>query len=243
MSSCYRFGVVPAAVLAAIILFQSPMAQAQPKIGVAAAVSNEVAVGTRRLVAGSDVHTNERVRTGDASNAQLLFLDETSLNIGPKSEVILDRFVYDPSRGTGSVVMTAARGAFRFVSGSQNPVNYTIKTPVATIGVRGTILDIYVTANALLVIVQQGSGVIGGVVVQAGYAALVVNGQVQVFRYDASIINAGVLNFPLFGNTFFGDPRRLEFPDSRKDLIDQLFGIDLRNQNPPPPPIDSLNLR
>ena len=57
----------------------------------------------------------------------------------PPSEVRLDRFVYNPDRKAGNVVIEASRGAFRFVSGSQNPSNYTIKTPLATIGVRGAI--------------------------------------------------------------------------------------------------------
>ena len=56
---------------------------------------------------------------------------------------MLDRFVYNPNRGSGNVVLSTARGALRFVTGAQNPTNYTIKTPVATIGVRGTIAEIY----------------------------------------------------------------------------------------------------
>src|SRR5215831_17290625 len=94
---------------------------------------------TRAMAAGSELFSNETVRTGEASQAQLLFLDQTSLSVGARSEVRLDRFVYNPDRKAGNVVIEASRGAFRFVSGSQNPSNYTIKTPLATIGVRGTI--------------------------------------------------------------------------------------------------------
>ena len=55
-----------------------------------------------------------------------------------RSEVRLDRFVYNPDRSTGQVTVEASRGVFRFVTGSQDPKSYAIKTPIATIGVRGT---------------------------------------------------------------------------------------------------------
>src|ERR1051326_8803967 len=70
----------------------------QGKIGVAAAVQNQVFGNSQPLSTGSSVFANERIRTGDASTAQLQFVDETNLAVGPKSEVVLDRFVYDPNR-------------------------------------------------------------------------------------------------------------------------------------------------
>src|SRR5207249_3619244 len=136
------------AALAALVLALHPVAaRAEPKIGVASAARNQVhgviGGGTRTLSPGSDVFSNEVVRTGEDGLAQLLFLDATSLSVGARSEVKLDRFVYNPDRKTGNVVVEASRGAFRFVSGSQAPTNYTIKTPLATIGVRGTVLERY----------------------------------------------------------------------------------------------------
>lgn len=129
------------ALFAGAVLLHSGTSFAQNKVGVAAAVKNQVTSNARPLVAGSDVRVREVVRTGADSMAQLLFLDETSLSIGPQSEVTLDRFVYDPNRRAGNVVFNAGRGVFRFVSGSQQPASYQIKTPVATIGVRGTIVE------------------------------------------------------------------------------------------------------
>jgi hypothetical protein len=71
------------------------------KIGVAAAVKNDVqrVVGTggQPLSVGSDLFTSERIRTGEASAAQILLLDKTTLTVGPHAELTLDRFVYDPS--------------------------------------------------------------------------------------------------------------------------------------------------
>ncbi len=129
------------ALFAGAMLLHSGASFAQNKVGVAAAVKNQVTSNARPLVAGSDVRVREVVRTGADSMAQLLFLDETSLSIGPQSEVTLDRFVYEPNRRAGNVVFNTGRGVFRFVSGSQQPTSYQIKTPVATIGVRGTVVS------------------------------------------------------------------------------------------------------
>jgi hypothetical protein len=87
------------------------------------------------------VHAEELIRSGDASVAELVFLDKTRLSVGPKSQVRLDKFVYNPG-GSGSVVIDTSRGAYRFITGLQDPRNYEIVTPYATLGVRGTILEI-----------------------------------------------------------------------------------------------------
>jgi hypothetical protein len=135
-------------------------ASAADRIGVAAAAQNRVesVVGGQAapLRVGGTVYQDQHVRTGPASTAQLLFLDQTSLSVGPSSDVKLDRFIFDPSRSQGNVVLSATRGAFRFVSGTQQPSNYQIRTPVATIGVRGTVVDTIVTDQSTSVILGEG---------------------------------------------------------------------------------------
>jgi hypothetical protein len=222
---------------------------AQPRIGVAAAVQNRVegvqSGAPRALSVGSEVFSNERIRTGDASTAQLLFLDKTSVSIGPKAELTLDRFVYNPDRGTGQVVLDTLRGSFRFVTGSQNPNNYTIKTPVATLGIRGTIIDLLVQAGRTIVVLVEGAVSIklsnGQVLTlnKPGTAFVIgTNGQVQgPIAWDGTIVNvANGVPFPLYGWTFSGDPKKFEGPISNIDRIDQLNAIDARNYVPPPSP-------
>ena len=142
------------------VLWQPSLTLAQGRIGSAASITNQVEGishgAAHALVLGSDVHANDVVRTADASVAQLVFLDDTNLSVGPKSSVTLDRFVYDPDRSTGKVVVRATRGIFRFVTGSQPPQNYTITTPIATIGVRGTVFDLLVEANRIIAVLVSG---------------------------------------------------------------------------------------
>ena len=71
------------------------------------------------LAPGSELHASQTVRTGDAGKADLGFVDRTNLTVGPTSEVVLDKFVYDPVGNKGKVVLQATRGAFRFVTGTK----------------------------------------------------------------------------------------------------------------------------
>ncbi len=121
-------------------------AQAEAQVGSAAAVRNDVR-GTvaGQMRTGSPVQQNETVSAGADSSAQLLFRDKSSVTLGPNSRVTIDKFVYDPSRGTGQEALRLAKGALRFVSGSQTPENYKVKTPLATMGVRGSVAETFVS--------------------------------------------------------------------------------------------------
>src|SRR5262249_18429148 len=67
-----------------------------------------------------------------------------NVSAGPPPEVRLDKFVYDPTGSSGSVVLQATRGAFRFVTGSQAKHAYQVSTPHGTLGVRGTVVELLV---------------------------------------------------------------------------------------------------
>jgi hypothetical protein len=95
---------------------------------------------------------NDEVRTGAASQLQILLLDRTTFTVGANARVAVDRFAYDPSANSRSTGVSVARGAFRFMSGRSlgrpsGPAN--VRTPVATIGVRGTIFEGVVGEEAI----------------------------------------------------------------------------------------------
>jgi len=130
------------AACALVILFALPATGAMAqRIGNATATKNKVdgiVRGAAQTISpGTDVYSNETVRTAVESVADLKFLDETKLSVGPRSEVRLDKFVYNPSGSAGSVVINATRGAFRFVTGTQDVKAYKIRTPYGTLGIRG----------------------------------------------------------------------------------------------------------
>lgn len=208
-----RLALLPLALALAMAVFP---AAAATDIGVAAAVKNDVKGSGGVLNVGSRVFQNEVVTTGAESLAQLMFLDETTLSIGPKSQVKLDKFVFNPSKDAGSVVFSATKGAFRFITGSQDPRHYEIKTPVATIGVRGTIVDCFIVAGGLVCIVEEGSAVIGGHTVPAGQAIFIANngdvtGPMTPDGYFFQV--AGNVPWPLFGGVLPAGYERYEGPD------------------------------
>ncbi len=131
---------------------------AQESIGSTATAQNQVtrelSGAAAPLVVGDAVYRNEVVRTGTESLAKLVFLDSTNLAVGPTSRVVLDRFVYEGSPGAEKVAVGLAKGLFRFTTGTLDKKAYTITTPTAAIGVRGTVLDIDVRADTRVTLVE-----------------------------------------------------------------------------------------
>ena len=138
-TSTGTFGRVCISALQLVVLLAigSTAANAQT-IGTANSVKPEASgsIGGT-LSAGSGVHANETVKTGSSGHAGLQFNDRSNLTVGPSSSVRLDKFVYDPSKGSGSIAIEATRGAFRFSSGGQNGGEVKIRTPSGTLGIRG----------------------------------------------------------------------------------------------------------
>jgi hypothetical protein len=123
--------------LVTLLAIGSTVANAQT-IGTANSVKPEASGSiTGTLSAGSGVHANEMVKTGSAGQAGLQFNDRSNLTVGPSSQVRLDKFVYDPNKGTRTMAIEATRGAFRFSSGGQNGGEVKVKTPSGTLGIRG----------------------------------------------------------------------------------------------------------
>ncbi len=156
-----------------------PASFAQQRVGVDSAV-NPAATGIppgglpRRLVLGQDVVFNERISTEAEGQTQILFVDESTLSVGPSANLVIDQFVYNPNAGTGRLVASLTRGVFRFVGGklSKQDNAVTMRTPAATIGIRGGVMLVKVGSdcapaaalpsagcNALEVIFVYGKGV------------------------------------------------------------------------------------
>ena len=82
----------------------------------------------------------------------VLLLDKSVFTVGANARLTVDRYVYDPNRGSRSIGATVAKGAFRFMSGKPDRGGGSqIRTPVATIGIRGTILEGVVGESAALI--------------------------------------------------------------------------------------------
>jgi FecR protein len=117
---------------------QSSGANAQSRIGIATSTRPDaqgiVGTDSQTLSPGSELFANEMVRTGNRGQADLVLLDSSNLFVGSTSEVLLDKFVYDRTGSSGSVVLQATSGTFRFATGSQDLRAYQVNTPYGSIG-------------------------------------------------------------------------------------------------------------
>src|SRR5260370_30066452 len=120
----------------AALALPSP-ATAEPRVGVTSATSGgptgkPPAQAERVLHVGVDVQANEIVTTGSNDRAHLLFLDGSSLTVGPQARLSIDKFVYDPNSKTGALAINASQGVFRFVGRKiSKTAPVTITTPSA----------------------------------------------------------------------------------------------------------------
>jgi len=153
-----RFLVFPT--LLSVALCAAPSVQAQTRVGEAVLVQNEVvrvAASTTPISVGDSMLRDETVRTGADSAARFVMADSTNLSLGPSATLKLDRTVFNDEHSYRDVAIRMATGAFRFVTGHSEKTAYKITTPLATIGVRGTILDILSQRGRSVVVLQEGA--------------------------------------------------------------------------------------
>lgn len=135
--------------------------QAQEAVGVNAAIRNSIRTQPAGEGALRAAALRAQVRTGDVfvsgaqSQLQILLRDQSIFTLGSNARVTIDRFVIDTDRSAGSASASVARGAFRFVSGRGGARAGAVRTPVASIGVRGTVVETVVGPDALLVLQGQ----------------------------------------------------------------------------------------
>jgi hypothetical protein len=144
-----RFALLGAAALAMVgsSIFVGP---AVAKVGVTSATDGDPLgkppqEAERVLRIGIDVQANELITTSANDRAHLVFLDGSSLTVGPNAQLTIDKFVFDPNAKTGELAINASKGVLRLVGGKISKTNpITITTPSSTIGIRGgiTILDV-----------------------------------------------------------------------------------------------------
>ena len=149
MSRCRKWG--SGLLFMVLVAVQSTASNAVTRIGVATAIRPNaeriVGVNSQVLSPGSELYASETVRTGNLGHADLVFIDNTNLTVGPTSEVLLDEFVYGSSGTAGRFVMQASRGTFRVATGTQVESEYQIKTPDGTLNMRGGVVEFAVQSK------------------------------------------------------------------------------------------------
>ena len=159
-----RHCFLSAFVLALVVALTAGPVHAQTRVGEAAVVKNEVvrvaASATTQINVGDGLLRDEVVRTGVDSATRLVMADSTNLSLGPSATIKLDRTVFDDEHHYRDVAIKLTSGAFRFVTGHSEKAAYKITTPLATIGVRGTILDVLSQRGKSTIKLQEGAATV-----------------------------------------------------------------------------------
>jgi len=156
-----RYGVLCLSALCLAAGLAASPAHAQTRVGEAAVIQNQVVrvmgAEASQINVGDGVLRDEVVHTGLDSAARLVMADSTNLSLGPNATLKLDRTVFDDAHSYRDIAIRLTTGAFRFVTGHSAKAAYRITTSLATIGVRGTVLDILSERNKTTVVLQEGA--------------------------------------------------------------------------------------
>jgi hypothetical protein len=112
----------------------------------------------RELTIGDVVRQDEVIEVSNDGKGEFRLNDDTKLALGPGARMVLDKFVYDSDKKTGTIVLDLTKGAFRFITGVAAKPTYLIRTPNASITVRGTIFDTYILPdNSAWLLLHEGA--------------------------------------------------------------------------------------
>src|SRR2546422_119123 len=94
-----------------------------------------------RAATGTPVQSGDSIRVGPASNAQIRMTDESIVGLRPGTVFRIDAYEYSGQAEPRSI-FSLLKGACRTVPGAigrlHNRERYAVRTPTATIGIRGT---------------------------------------------------------------------------------------------------------
>src|SRR4051794_22284039 len=144
-SNIFVLRLVGALLVGAAALGLFGAAQAQSRIGVTQSTENnpmgKPPAGVDRVLrVGTDIQASETITTTSNDRAHLVFLDGTTVTVGPNSRLTIDKYVYDPATRKGELAMSTTQGMMRIIGGRISKTGeIKVATPAATIGIRGGI--------------------------------------------------------------------------------------------------------
>jgi hypothetical protein len=94
---------------------------------------------------GMRLAKSDALRTGPDGSLGVILRDDTLFSLGPNTEIVLADFAFSPHEGKLSLVARMVRGIVGYLSGQigrLSPQSVRFETPVATIGIRGTLFAV-----------------------------------------------------------------------------------------------------
>ncbi len=148
-------GVIDAETVSSLLRPESPLLYAQADGGAGAGLqrigevreSEGFVEATRpdgttvRLNVGDSVYQGDILETGTDGKVGIIFIDGTVFSLTENGRMTLNNLVFDPGESDSAMNLSVLQGTFVFLSGQiagDSDEGMTVRTPVATLGVRGT---------------------------------------------------------------------------------------------------------
>jgi|TARA_R100000030_G_scaffold12493_2_gene8343 hypothetical protein len=125
-----------------------------------------------------DIASNDEVQTR-AGRVAITFLDDSTVKLTEHSQLLIDKYIYDPNPDKSEMALSFASGTIRFISGNVNKLNkknITLSTPTSQIFVRGTDFTATVdeTGRSLIILLPDEFGDASGEILVSTAAGQVV---------------------------------------------------------------------
>ena len=138
--------VVLAGVMNAIfLLVLSNAAFAEEFVGFIKSLEGEASIvregETTNATVGMEIKVGDLVKTGEEGSLAIIFSDDTIITMGARTELVIDTYLFEPIESRLGFIARIVRGTISYLSGQiekLSPGTVQLKTPAATIGVRGT---------------------------------------------------------------------------------------------------------
>ena len=190
---------LPATVLA-IILTSLSLTNTWAGVGTVTEQTGPTEIVRDKKSIASNINTavemNDSISTARAK-AQLTFEDKTTVKLNEHSKIVIDDFVYDAKKGSGKLAINMALGTARYASGQiakNNPQQVAIKTPTASIAVRGTDFSMTVDelGRSLIVLLPScdNKGCVTGVIEVSNFGGVVI----LDVPYQATMVNSSYMS-------------------------------------------------
>ncbi len=124
--------------------------------------ATDAAGKARQLAVKTQIFREDTLKTAADGRLQLMFTDNTVVNLGPKTEIKVEKYSYNPQAQRAALSTRVKDGTFQVKAGEIgkiSPENFKTVTPVGTIGIRGSIFAGSLQGGVLFAIFLGGQGI------------------------------------------------------------------------------------
>jgi len=187
-------------------------------------VTGKRATGDVTLKRRSVIYEKDEIHVGKDSRAQLRMVDKALISLQENSVLKIGKYQFEEGNKTNTVLLDLLSGGLRTITGAigkNNKKAYELRTPLATIGIRGTNFEVNIIANGMYLSVWDGEVILRSSL-KGGCNLLVGNNKPYQFMFIDRLGNCrGLLQVPRLPGEVLTPEARLEQPSVKAFTINQ----------------------